>query len=74
MSDPAPAAIAACLDATQRDLVLVGPSSFAEADLLPEGLFEYDLSWDRETGEESHFWVVTDLGRAVRDCLRSEES
>lgn len=73
MPAPSPAALAARLNATQRDLVLHGPTSFAEADLLPEGLFEHDLSWDRETGDESHFWVETDFGRAVRFCLWADE-
>jgi len=69
MLDPAPEAIVAHLDATQRSLVLQVPTSFAEADLLPEGLFEHELSWDRDTGDESHFWTETDLG-SVADCLR----
>lgn len=70
MVDHSPEAIAARLDDAQRDVVLSGPASFGEADSLPEGLFEHDLSWDRETGDETHFWVETELGRQVRDVLR----
>ena len=70
MPDPTAEAIVTRIDAAQRELVLDGPDSFAEADSLPDGLFEHDLSWDRESGEESHFWEATELGQAVRELLR----
>jgi len=69
-----PHEIVAGLNAAQRDIVLSGPTSFAEADALPEGLFEGDLSWDRETGDESYSWVETELGQKVRDILRAREA
>lgn len=69
MTEISPEAIAAQLDQRQRDIVEGGPESFAEADALPEGLFEMDLTWDRETGDEHFFWEITELGRKVRDLL-----
>lgn len=41
---PTPGDIVASLTPEQREMVLSGPESFAEADSLPEDLFEYDLS------------------------------
>jgi len=64
-----PEAIAASLNAEQREIVLNGPNSFSEADAIPEGLFEEDLVYDRETGKETYFWTPTELGRSVRDLL-----
>lgn len=64
-----PKLLAAKLSQAQRDIMLSGPDSFAEADTLPEGLFEMDVSWDRETGDESVFWEITERGRKVRDLL-----
>jgi len=64
-----PEAIIASLDAAQREIVLNGPNSFSEGDAIPEGLFEEDLVYDRETGEEIYFWTLTELGRGVRDLL-----
>lgn len=66
---PTPAAIVVSLTPEQREIVLGGPESFAEADSLPKDLFEYDLSWDRESGDEQHFWTPTVLGRQVRALL-----
>jgi len=74
MDDLSPAMIAGRLDAAQRDILLAGPTSFDEADLLPEGLFDYELSWDRESGEETHVWIATPLGRAVRETLLARKS
>jgi hypothetical protein len=73
MMPPSPEAITASLTAAQRQIVLDGPISFSEADAIPEDLFEEDLVWDRETGEESYFWTVTELGRAVRNLLEAQE-
>jgi len=66
---PTPKDIAASLTPEQREIVLRGPQSFAEADAIPEDLFEYDLSWDRESGDEEHFWTPTALGHQVRALL-----
>jgi hypothetical protein len=71
MSPPSPAAIAASLDDAQRDVVLAGPTSFAEADSIPEDLFDYDLDWNPKTGDETHYWVETELGRKVRELLNT---
>jgi len=65
-------AIAASLSDAQREIILVGPDSFAEADAIPEDLFDYDLSWDPETGDEEHFWEPTELGRKVRELVQAE--
>ena len=69
MENPTPASIVASLSPAQRDIILCGPERFEEADAIPDGLFEMDLIWDRETGDESFFWELTDLGRQVRDLL-----
>jgi len=69
MEEPTPASIAASPSQAQRDIILYGPERFEEADAIPEGLFETDVIWDRETGDERIFWEVTDLGRQVRDLL-----
>ena len=71
VDDLSPAASAGRLDATQREILLAGPTSFDEADRLPEGLFDYDLSWDGESGEETHLWLETPLGRAVRETSQA---
>jgi len=68
-----PEAIVASLTDVQRQIVSCGPTSFAEADAIPEGLFDEDLDWDRETGEERFHWSVTDLGRRVRDVIEAQE-
>jgi hypothetical protein len=51
----------------QREIVLYGPTSFAEADAIPKNLFEEDLNWDRETGDEKFYWAETDLGRICQN-------
>ena len=68
---PTPEDIVASLTPEQREIVQFGPESFAEADSIPEDLFEYDLSWDRESesGDETHFWTPTALGHQVRALL-----
>lgn len=66
MAPHSPEAILAILSETQREILASGPSSFAEADALPEGLFEEESGWDRETGDEWFVWEATDLGREVR--------
>ena len=72
MIPTSPEAIAASLTAAQREIVLNGPMSFSEADAIPEDLFEEDLVWDRETGDENYFWRATELGRGVRDLLEAQ--
>lgn len=72
MTACSPDAIAASLTAVQRQIVLDGPTSFTEADALPEGLFEEDLDWDRATGDEHFRWSETLLGRQVRDLLERQ--
>jgi hypothetical protein len=37
--------------------VLYGPTSFAEADTIPDDLFKEELDWDRETGDEKSYWL-----------------
>jgi len=73
MTPSSPEAIAASLTEAQRQIVLDGPTSFAEADAIPEDLFEEDLEWDRETGDEHFHWSETELGRQVRDLLEAQE-
>ena len=73
MIPTSPDAIAASLTAAQREIVLYGPTSFSEADAIPEDLFEEDLVWDSETGDENYFWTVTELGRGVRNLLEAQE-
>lgn len=65
MDSRSPEKIAAGLTPAQRALLMSGPSSFNEADALPQGLFEEDCHWDRETGDEWFTWEATELGRAV---------
>jgi len=60
------------LTAEQRDIVLYGPESFAQADAIPGNLFDEDLDWDGGTGEETHYWTPTALGREVQALLRDE--
>jgi hypothetical protein len=63
-----PEAIAASLNAEQREIVLYGPTSFAEADAIPEDLYDEDLTVE-EGGDEVFFWTATELGRNVRHLL-----
>lgn len=74
MTELSPDAIAARLVGAQRRIVLSGPISVSEADSLPEGLFDYDLSKNGKTGDETHFWQETDLGRKVRETLLSQRT
>ena len=73
MMQGSPKAIAESLNGAQREIVRSGPTSFADADAIPEGLFDYDLSWDRDGGDELHVWEPTELGRAVRDLIEAED-
>jgi len=73
MTHSSPEAIVASLTDLQRTIVVDGPTSFAEADALPEGLFDEDLVWDRETGDETFFWQETELGRGVRELLSTQD-
>jgi hypothetical protein len=70
MTAISPEAIAASLNAEQREIVLYGPTSFAEADAIPEDLYDEDLTVE-EGGDEVFFWTATELGRNVRDLLES---
>ncbi len=51
---------------------MTGPENWREADTLPEGLFEYDETYDSETAEESGFWSLTDLGQLVHAIVAAE--
>jgi hypothetical protein len=73
MNDPTPQAIASGLSPKQRDIISSGPENFSEADAIPEGLFEHDLTYDRDEGDETHVWIATDLGRQVRQLIDAEE-
>lgn len=66
MTSRSPEAILASLSAAQREILASGSASIAEADALPEGLFEEDCNWGRETGDEWFVWEPTDPGRGVR--------
>jgi hypothetical protein len=72
MIRPSPEAIAASLNETQREIVLYGPSSFAEADAIPEDLYDEDLTV-QEDGDEVFFWTATELGRRVREVLEAKD-
>jgi hypothetical protein len=71
MSRLSPQAIAASLNEEQRDIVLCGPTSFAEADTIPEDLYDEDLTVE-EGGEEIFFWTATELGREVRELIEAQ--
>jgi hypothetical protein len=73
MTRLSPDAVLASLSEMQRQIVPRGPTSFAEADALPEGLFEEDVDWNPETGDEHFHWSATALGCAVRDLLEAQE-
>lgn len=70
--DPTPQAIADALTELQRDIVSCGPTSFAEADAIPEDLFTCGEIWESDSGDEWLVWEPTDLGLAVRDFLERE--
>lgn len=69
MSTYSPEAIASGLSAAQRDIVACGPTSFAEADAIPAGLFACGEIWESDSGHEWLVWEPTELGQAVRDLL-----
>ena len=71
MTDPTPQDIFAALSPEQREIIFHGPVSFREADAIPEGLFEYDLVY--ADGDETHIWMVTSLGRQVRELIDAME-
>jgi hypothetical protein len=73
MSDPSPHEIASSLTPGQREIVILGPKNWDEADALPEGLFDYDETYDPDTAEESCFWSPTDLGKLVYDIVVAED-
>lgn len=64
-------AIAASLSEAQREIVLYGPSSFAEADAIPEDLYDEDLTVEEDC-DEVFFWTATELGRQVRALLEAQ--
>ena len=73
MSDPSAEEIARGLTPRQREIVLSTPENWAEADALPDDLFDYDETYDSETAEETRFWSPTELGKQVRDIVSHEE-
>lgn len=73
MSDASPHEIASSLTPDQREMVMTSPESWREADTLPEGLFEYDETYDSETAEELGFWSLTDLGKQVHAIVSAED-
>jgi hypothetical protein len=73
ISDPSPHEIASSLTPDQREMMMTGAENWREADTLPEGLFEYDETYDSETAEESGFWSLTDLGKQVHAVVSAED-
>ena len=73
MSDPLPHEIASSLTPNQREMMMTGSDNWREADTLPEGLFEYDETYDSETAEELGFWSLTDLGKQVYAIVSAED-
>lgn len=69
--DPEPTAqsIARALDDMQRDIVACGPTSFEEANAIPENLFTCGEIWESDSGDEWLVWEPTELGLAVRALL-----
>jgi hypothetical protein len=65
--------IANGLTATRREFVRYGRKSFAQVDAIPEDLFDEDLEWNSETGEEIHHWKPTAIGQTVQALLRDVE-
>lgn len=53
---------------------LLGRIFIHEAYRLPARLFDYDLSWNSESGEETHRWVPAPLGRTVREALPAHKT
>lgn len=66
MSTPSPDEIVASLSEAQRDIVAFGPTSFDEANAIPEGLFACGEIWESDSGDEWLVWEPTVLGEAVR--------
>jgi len=73
MPEPSAKVIAAGLTPRQRDIVLSAPENWTEADALPDGLFDYDETYDSETAAESGFWCPTELGHQVRAIVAPED-
>lgn len=71
--EPTPQDIVDALTETQRDIVACGPTSFEEADAIPEDLFTCGEIWESDSGAEWLVWEPTELGQAVRDLLAEQE-
>lgn len=72
MDEPSAEEIAARLTPEQGVIVLGTPESWREADALPDGLFDFDETYDPETAAETRFWVPTELGKQVQEIARAE--
>jgi len=72
MIDETLRAIAAALSPKQREIISHGPESFREADAIPEGLFDHDLIY--ADGDETHIWMVTDLGRTIQELIDATDN
>lgn len=68
-SEPTAQSIVDALNDTQRDIVACGPTSFEEADAIPEDLFTCSEIWESDSGDEWLVWEPTELGLAVRALL-----
>ncbi|MBL9071845.1 MAG: hypothetical protein JNM03_17825 [Sphingopyxis sp.] len=68
-TEPTPQEIADALSDTQRDIVACGPTSFEEAEAIPEDLFTCGEIWESDSGDEWLVWEPTELGLAVRELL-----
>jgi hypothetical protein len=73
MSNSSPQEIASSLTPEQREMVMIGPINWRQADTLPEGLFEYDEIYDSETAQEIGTWQLTDLGKQVYALVASQD-
>ena len=74
MDDPSAEEIAAGLTPRQRLIVLAVPGSWEDADALPDGLFDYDETYNSDKAAEAGFWSPTDLGKQVHAIVDAEDS
>ncbi len=72
MDSQSPETIAAGLTEAQRDILLAGPHSFEEEDMLPDDLFTVGELWDVDSGDERLVWEPTELGEAVRALVAKD--
>ncbi len=72
MTAPIALGIVARPSARQRDIIAARPGRFSDADAIPDDLFDRDFRGDGDSGDETHIWILTDLGRDVRDLIEAE--